>query len=96
MNKTMQSGIALTALIGLTAPAAALSFMNNDEANYTVIVTIGEQQTEFAMDAGATVQAACGESCSIVLIGPDGDLDQMDAVEADQLIVTTGIFQKTE
>lgn len=96
MNKTLQSGIALAALIALTAPAAALSITNNDEANYTVIVTVGEKQSEVAMDAGATVQAECGESCSIVLMGPDGDLDQMDAVEADQLVVTTGIFQKSE
>ncbi|MBU2583011.1 MAG: hypothetical protein KJ622_14970 [Alphaproteobacteria bacterium] len=96
MNKIMRSGIALAALIALCAPAAALSVTNNDETNYTVIVTVGEQQSEVAIDAGATIEAVCGDECSIVLMGADGDLDQMNATDADKLVITTGLFQKAE
>ena len=96
MKKTMLSGIALAALIALASPAAALSITNNDETNYTVIVTAGDQEAEIELNAGSTVETTCGEDCSLILMGADGDLDQMDAVEADSLIVTTGLFQKSE
>lgn len=96
MIKTMRTGIALAALIALTAPAAALGITNNDETNYTVIVTAGEQQSEIAVDAGASVDAACSEGCTLVLMGGDSNLDQIDATDADQLVITTGLFQKAE
>jgi hypothetical protein len=96
MDKTISSGLALAALLAFVTPAAALTVTNNDEAGYTLIVTAGEEQSEMAVDAGATVEAVCADGCSIVLSGPDGDLDQMDAVDADQLVITAGSFQKAE
>lgn len=96
MNKTMRSGVALAALISLTAPAAALNVTNNEETNYMIVVTVGEQQSEITVEAGTSVDPPCGEECSVVPRDADGDLDQIDATDADQLVITTGIFQKAE
>lgn len=97
MTMTIRSCAALALIAALSAPAAALSITNNDETAYTVAVTAGEQQSESALASGQSFDTACADGgCVVTLIGNDGVLDEIDAVDADKLVIVQGTFQKGE
>ena len=96
MKKTMLSVAAVALFAAFAAPASALTVTNNDETDYTIAITVGEQNTEHAVATGASVEAACGDGCLISLIGADGVVDEIEAVDADNLTITAGVFQKAE
>lgn len=96
MKTTLRSATVLLGLFALAAPAAALSIANGDEGSYKVTVTAGENITELTADAGATVEAACGEACIVALHNAEGIVDELDAVEADKFTITGGVLQRAE
>ncbi len=96
MKKTMLTVAALSVFAAFAAPASALTVTNNDEGGYTVAVSVGEQNSEISVDTGASVEAPCGDGCLVSLIGNDGVIDEVEAVDADHLTITAGVFQKAE
>lgn len=96
MKKTMLTVAALSVFAAFAAPASALTVTNNDEGEYTVAVTVGEQNSEISVGTGASVEAPCGDGCLVSLIGKDGVLDEVEAADADHLTITAGVFQKAD
>lgn len=96
MKKTMLTVAVLSAFAAFAAPASALTVTNSDEGDYTVAVTVGEQNSELAVGTGASVDAPCADGCLVSLIGKDGVIDEIEASDADHLTITAGVFQKQE
>ena len=86
-------GSALVATVFATTSAFALSVTNRDTAQHTVYVLQGDQQSEYALPAGESVDAACEESCTVTVAGIDGELS---AQAADKLVIQNGAIQKEE
>lgn len=89
--KTLGSALVVTLLT--TTSAFALSLTNRDTAQHTVYVLQGDQQSEYAVPAGESVDATCDESCTVRVAGIDGELA---AQGGDKLIIQDGAIQKDE
>ncbi len=86
-------GSALAVMLLATTSTYALSVTNRDTAGHTVYVLQGDQQSEYDLPAGESVDATCDESCTVRIAGIEGELS---AQGADKLIIQNGALQREE
>ena len=75
MSKLPAMVAAITALLVLTTPAAALTVTNNDTKEQTLSVLIGEKTTNHVIAAGATLEVACDPECTLGLESSEEEWD---------------------
>ncbi len=61
--------IAAGALALAAGPALAVTVANGGDSPKKVVVDLGEQETEHAIEAGATAKLACPEGCELRIVG---------------------------
>lgn len=83
-------GAALGFAVLVVTGAQALSITNRDSSDYTVVIQQkGEDAEEVALPAGATIEDACEDGCTIGL----ADAAAQDATGADSFVVEAGLLK---
>jgi hypothetical protein len=83
-------GAALATTVLVSTYAHALSIPNSDRSEHTVFIQRGDNESEYAIPAGGSLDEACDESCVVRLSGVEGT---QAAQNADNFVIQNGSLQ---